>query len=176
MLNVRDLTKRFRDTIAVDDLSFNVAPGGSALAARAKRRGQDDESNSRASTPRAVAFVALATATMFAVIQPARIPLYVLSLSSMVVVSRAIGVLGYALTPSLVDQRGPGMIVRLLLFYAASIPPAALGVLAGILLRNLPLGVACAALTLLAEGAGAIALATLRLSGRGLEAALAEAS
>ena len=27
MLNVRDLTKRFRDTIAVEDLSFNVAPG-----------------------------------------------------------------------------------------------------------------------------------------------------
>ncbi|HTV93234.1 MAG TPA: ABC transporter ATP-binding protein [Verrucomicrobiae bacterium] len=27
MLNVRDLTKRFRDTIAVDNLSFNVAAG-----------------------------------------------------------------------------------------------------------------------------------------------------
>lgn len=27
MLNVRDLTKRFRDTTAVDDLSFNVAAG-----------------------------------------------------------------------------------------------------------------------------------------------------
>jgi Putative ABC exporter len=124
----------------------------------------------------AIAFVALAAGTMFAIASPVTIPAYVFALTSLVVVSRAVGVLGYALTPSLVDQRGPGTVVRLLLLYAAAIPPALAGILAGALSRSLPIGITCAALVFLAEGAACIALAAARLNGRGLEAALAEAT
>jgi hypothetical protein len=123
-----------------------------------------------------VAFVALGTAAMFAVIDPARALLYVLLISSIVVVSRAVGVLGYALTPSLIDQRGPGMVIRMVLFYASAIAPTVVGVMAGVAARSADLGLVCGTLTFLGEGALCIVLAVVRLRGRGMEIALAEAS
>jgi Putative ABC exporter len=129
-----------------------------------------------ASSLPALAFAALATVAMFAVVDPARILLFVLSVSAAVVVSRAVGVLGYALTPALIDQRGPGVFIRLLLLYASFIAPIAFGVIGGLTVRSADLGLASAALTFLAEGALCIMLAVVRLNGRGMEIALAESS
>jgi hypothetical protein len=129
-----------------------------------------------ASSLPAVAFVALTTATLFAIISPARGLLYIVCVSSAVVVSRAVGMLGYALTPSLIDQRGPGMVIRILIFYAASIAPLVLAVTAGFFGRSADLGVACGSLVFAGEGAVCVALAAVRLRGRGLEVALAESS
>ena len=129
-----------------------------------------------ASSLPALAFVALVTATMLAIIDPARLALYVLLVSAVVVVSRAVGVLGYALTPALIDQRGPGMVIRLLILYASAIAPTAAGVVAGLAARSVDTGLLCGALTFLGEGALCILFAVLRLNGRGMEIALAEAA
>jgi hypothetical protein len=129
-----------------------------------------------ASSLPAMAFVALGVTAMFALINPAQIALYVLLVSCVVIVTRAVGVLGYALTPSQIDQRGPGMIVRLLLFYASMIAPTAVGLIVGLTARNTDLGLVCGALAFLGEGALCVALAVVRLNGRGMEIALIEGS
>ncbi len=122
----------------------------------------------------AIAFVALAATLMLAISAPASIAVFVPIAAILVLVSRAIGVFGYALTPALTDQRGPGVMIRLMLFYAGLLFAAFSGVVAGVLTRNFSVGFITATIVLIGEGVGGIALASVRLSGRGLEIALAE--
>ncbi len=121
-------------------------------------------------------FFTLLTIMAFGLAAPNLVVVSVALVCSAIVASRAIGVLGYALTPSMLDQRGPGMVIRVLLFYAACLPPAVLGVLAGIFSRSAQIGLLVASLALVAESAACIALATMRFNGGALEVALAEAT
>ena len=123
-----------------------------------------------------MAFFTLATITAFTLAAPKLAAVTVLLVCSAIFASRAIGVLGYALTPSMLDQRGPGMVIRVMLFYAACLPPTALGVLTGIFSHNVQAALLVASLAFVAEGGACIALATMRFNGGGLEAALAEAT
>jgi hypothetical protein len=123
-----------------------------------------------------VAFATLVVVTAFALASPKLILATVLVVCSTIAASRAIGVLGYALTPSLIDQRGPGMVIRVLLFYAACVPPSVVGVLTGIFLHSVQAALVLTSVTFIAEGAASIALATLRFNRGALEVALAEAS
>jgi hypothetical protein len=128
------------------------------------------------STLPVMAFFTLMTVVALAIATPKFVAVIVVLVCSSILASRAIGVLGYALTPSLLDQRGPGVIIRVLLFYLACIPPAALGIVTGILSRNAQIGLLTAALAFAGEGAACIVFAAIRFNGGALEVALAEAS
>jgi hypothetical protein len=123
-----------------------------------------------------IAFATLVTIAAFALASPRLIPTAVLLVCSTIAASRAIGVLGYALTPSLVDQRGPGMVIRVLMFYAACFPPSVLGILTGIFLHSVQAALVLTSVAFVAEGAASVALATVRFNRGALEVALAEAS
>jgi hypothetical protein len=87
---------------------------------------------------------------------------------------RGIGALGYALLPNQSDQRGPGMALRMLIAYAAIIAACALGLLAGFATRSAWFGGLVAIIVFSVLGIAALALAAWRISGRGVEYALAE--
>jgi hypothetical protein len=123
-----------------------------------------------------IAFATVVAIAAFALASPKLIPAAVLLVCSTIAASRAIGVLGYALTPSLLDQRGPGMVIRILMFYGACLPPSVLGVLAAIFLHSAQAALLLTSVAFVAEGAASVALATVRFNRGAVEVALDEAS
>jgi hypothetical protein len=89
---------------------------------------------------------------------------------------RALSMLTYVLSPSRLDQRGPGMIVRILVIYAAIIITAVTTAVAAVLTHSLVASYVGGMLTFVATGACALVIAARRIEGRGTEIALAEAS
>jgi hypothetical protein len=89
---------------------------------------------------------------------------------------RALSMLTYVLSPSKADQRGPGMVVRILVLYAAIIITGAVTAAAIIFTRNLAVSYTAGIATFASTGAAALLIAARRIDGRGMEIALAEAA
>ncbi len=87
---------------------------------------------------------------------------------------RTIGTFAYTIAPSPVDQRGPAMVLRLLLFYAAIILCVVAATATTFLLHSFTAGLIAAAAVLLALAVIALAFAARRIEGRGIELARAE--
>jgi hypothetical protein len=87
---------------------------------------------------------------------------------------RGVGGLSYSLLPNRTDQRGPAVMLRMLLAYAAIAVAAAAGAGCGAVAASIPLGCFAGLATFAIEGLAALGFAAWRIDGRGVEFALAE--
>ena len=113
--------------------------------------------------------VALAVAGYVAVAREPRIPLAVFVITlGMLALTRAVGLAVFALLPNALDQRGPGVLLRVWLTFALLLPAAIAGTIAAFAWTSAPFAAAAVAATLtaLAESALLLAFAAWRLAGR----------
>jgi hypothetical protein len=117
---------------------------------------------------RDAALVALATAGYVALAREVRVPvaLFVTTLG-LLALTRAIGLAVFAMLPNSLDQRGPGVLLRVWLTFVLLVPPAGIATIAA-LVSHAPFAAAtvAATLTALAESALLLAFAGWRLAGR----------
>ena len=112
--------------------------------------------------------VALAIIGYVAIARETQIPLAVLVTTlGLLALTRAIGLAVFALLPNSLDQRGPGVLLRVWLTFALLAPPAVGATIAAFVSGSpLAMGAICATLVALAESAMLLAFAAWRLAGR----------
>jgi hypothetical protein len=113
--------------------------------------------------------VALAVAGYVAVAREPRIPLAVFAITlGMLALTRTVGLAVFALLPNALDQRGPGVLLRVWLTFALLLPAAIAGTIAAFAWASAPFAAAtvAATLTALTESALLLAFAAWRLAGR----------
>jgi hypothetical protein len=112
--------------------------------------------------------VALAVTGYVAVARTLRIPLAVFAIAlGLLALTRAIGLAVFALLPNSLDQRGPGVLLRVWLTFVLLLPPAAAATIAALVSRSpFAAGSIAATLTALAESALLFSFAAWRLAGR----------
>ncbi len=88
---------------------------------------------------------------------------------------RAIGVVTFSFFPAAIDQRGPLAVIRVFTIYAFFLPIAIVGVIAGVLLNNIPAGIVFGTCTAVAEGLLCLFIAARRIEEHGAEYAGPEA-
>jgi hypothetical protein len=117
---------------------------------------------------RDAALVAFAVTGYVAVARTARIPLAVfVTMLGLLALTRAIGLAVFALLPNSLDQRGPGVLLRVWLTFVLLIPPIAIAAIAAIVSGSpFVAGTIGATLTALGESALLFAFAAWRLAGR----------
>lgn len=89
---------------------------------------------------------------------------------------RAVGLFTYSIFPSVIDQRGPLMFVKVLLTYALIMPPMLMLLWGALFAHDASLGLGGAAAIMLAEMAGLVAVAAGRIQNAGAAFAAAEAA
>lgn len=112
--------------------------------------------------------VALAVVGYVAIAHETRIPLTVfVTTLGMLALTRATGLAVFALLPNSLDQRGPGVLLRVWLTFALLVPPAVAATIAAFV-SHAPFaaGAIVATLAALAESALLLAFAAWRLAGR----------
>ncbi|HWT07384.1 MAG TPA: putative ABC exporter domain-containing protein [Xanthomonadales bacterium] len=112
--------------------------------------------------------VALAVIGYVAMAREARIPLAIfVTTLGLLALTRTIGLAVFALLPNSLDQRGPGVLLRVWLTFALLVPPAVAATVAA-LASHAPFaaGAVAATLSALAESALLLAFAGWRLAGR----------
>jgi hypothetical protein len=112
--------------------------------------------------------VALAVIGYVALTRDARIPLGVfVTTLGMLALTRAIGLAVFAMLPNSLDQRGPGVLLRVWLTFALLVPPVVAATIAAFV-SHAPFaaGTIAATLTALAESALLLVFAGWRLAGR----------
>ena len=117
---------------------------------------------------RDAALVAFALIGYVAVTRTLRIPFAVFVLTlGLLALTRAIGLAVFAMLPNALDQRGPGVLLRVWLTFVLLVPPAVAATLAAVLSGSrFDAAAAAATGTALAESALLIAFAAWRLAGR----------
>lgn len=111
---------------------------------------------------------ALAVAGYVAVAHDARVPLAIfVAALGLLALTRTVGLAVFAMLPNALDQRGPGVVLRVWISFVLLIPAVAAGTVAAFL-SGFTLGAAttAAAITALAESALLLAFAAWRLTGR----------
>jgi hypothetical protein len=117
---------------------------------------------------RDAALVALAAIGYVALAREVRIPLAIfVTTLGLLALTRAIGLAVFALLPNSLDQRGPGVLLRVWLTFVLLAPPAAIATIAAFV-SHAPFAAAtiAATLTALAESALLLVFAAWRLAGR----------
>ncbi|HEV2737606.1 MAG TPA: putative ABC exporter domain-containing protein [Candidatus Elarobacter sp.] len=112
--------------------------------------------------------VALAVAGYVAVAHDARIPLAVfVAALGLLALTRTVGLAVFAMLPNAIDQRGPGVVLRVWLCFALLVPAIAAGTIAAFV-SGFAFGAATttATVTAFAESALLLAFAAWRLAGR----------
>jgi hypothetical protein len=113
--------------------------------------------------------VALAVAGYVAVGREARIPFAVfVTVLGLLALTRAVGLAVFAMLPNALDQRGPGVVLRVWLSFVLLVPAVAAGIVAAVVVSRAPFaaGTIAATLTALAESALLFVFAAWRLAGR----------
>jgi hypothetical protein len=112
--------------------------------------------------------VALAVAGYVAIAHDARVPLAVfVAALGLLALTRTAGLAVFAMLPNAIDQRGPGVVLRVWLCFALLVPAIAAGTIAAFM-SGFAFGAATLAATImaLAESALLLAFAAWRLAGR----------
>jgi hypothetical protein len=116
---------------------------------------------------RDAAVVALAVAGYVSVAHEWRVPLLVLVAATVLLaLTRAIGLVAFALLPHQLDQRGPAVLIRAALSFALVAPPAAVGLIAALAFGALFAAIAAGAFVAAAETALLVICAAWLLAGR----------
>ena len=112
--------------------------------------------------------VALAGVGYVAIARETRVPLAVfVTTLGLLALTRTIGLAVFALLPNSLDQRGPGVLLRVWLTFVLLVPPAVAATIAAFASGTpLAAGAIAATLTALAESALLLAFAAWRLAGR----------
>ncbi len=113
--------------------------------------------------------VALAVTGYVAVGREARIPFAVfVTVLGLLALTRAVGLAVFAMLPNALDQRGPGVVLRVWLAFVLIVPAVAAGIVAAVVVSRAPFaaGTIAATLTALAESALLFVFAAWRLAGR----------
>ena len=116
---------------------------------------------------RDAALAALALFGYVAIARTLRIPFAVfVTTLGLLALTRSIGLAVFAMLPNSLDQRGPGLLLRVWLTFVLVAPPAVVATIAGLMSSSFTFAAIAATVTAVAESALLIAFAAWRLAGR----------
>ena len=116
---------------------------------------------------RDAALAGLALIGYVAIARTLRIPVAVfVTTLGLLALTRSIGLAVFAMLPNSLDQRGPGLLLRVWLTFVLVAPPGVVATIAGLTSSSFTFAAIAATVTALAESALLIAFAAWRLAGR----------